>query len=390
MRQLHRPQSVAVAGPGPRQPGRLAPEHIAGGARPIRHVGRWRVSASAGDLDVSDAPGGHKRRQPQRWSPRWGSCLTSTPRPLARLDRPAATPAAARAPSGRPPGHGRAWWRLDARRACRRAEPGAPTEPRPSPRARAPGRGHERPPSTVPTVTNAHGAVARENDDSHSLWTPPSPPPPWSPPSPPSPLRSSSRPRMTPPSVSTSPASRPAPGRRCAAHSDSARGGAGLRERRRRALVAPALPSRSAALRARLASRLAPATVNKTLSALRGVLREAMRLGLDERRGLRARHRGPRVKGSREPKGRALAAGEVLALFKACDPATPTGARDAALAALLYGGGLRRAEAVAIDLADYNASTGALLDPRQGKQGADDLRDQRHRGRARRVAGRPR
>jgi integrase len=53
--------------------------------------------------------------------------------------------------------------------------------------------------------------------------------------------------------------------------------------------------------------------------------------------------------------------GEARALLDACaDDPSPSGARDAALFALLYGVGLRRAEAVALELADYDAETGRL------------------------------
>src|SRR5437867_4135075 len=62
------------------------------------------------------------------------------------------------------------------------------------------------------------------------------------------------------------------------------------------------------------------------------------------------------------PRGRALGRGELLALVDACkrDP-SPAGARDTALLGVLYAGGLRRAEAVALDLADFDPGSGVLV-----------------------------
>jgi len=108
------------------------------------------------------------------------------------------------------------------------------------------------------------------------------------------------------------------------------------------------------ALRARVAERYAPASANKVLCALRGVLGECFRLGLMSAEDRLRAADVATVRGERLPRGRALMAGELRALFQACDAATVRGARDAALLALLYGAGLRRAEAVSIALRDLD------------------------------------
>jgi site-specific recombinase XerD len=74
----------------------------------------------------------------------------------------------------------------------------------------------------------------------------------------------------------------------------------------------------------------------------------------------------PGVKNQVAPRGRAAAQGELRALFGVCQDGTPLGARDAALLALAYGCGLRRAEVVALEAGDYNTETGELL-VRRGK-----------------------
>jgi site-specific recombinase XerD len=116
----------------------------------------------------------------------------------------------------------------------------------------------------------------------------------------------------------------------------------------------------SEAIRGRLAEAYAPATANKMLSAMKGVLKSCWRLGLmtaDERD--RASDVEP-VRGTRLPPGRSIPRGELRSLFEACaaeanDPRMRArGVRDAAMLALLYIGGLRRTELASLRLSDYD------------------------------------
>jgi site-specific recombinase XerD len=117
----------------------------------------------------------------------------------------------------------------------------------------------------------------------------------------------------------------------------------------------------TAAIRAALAERYKPATVNKSLSALRQVLKQAWRLGqmTQEEYARAADLKG--IIGETLPAGRALGSGELIALMSTCgNDATPAGARDAAIIAIMYSCGLRRAELVGLDLANYDSEAGEL------------------------------
>ena len=123
------------------------------------------------------------------------------------------------------------------------------------------------------------------------------------------------------------------------------------------------------ALRTRLEEEGAkPATINHVLAALRGVVREAWRLDLID---AQVKERICDVKGIKAdllPKGRHVDAGEIRRLFAMCGDDTPIGARDSAMLALLYGCGLRRSEAVALELADYDDGAVTIRHGKGGKE----------------------
>lgn len=117
----------------------------------------------------------------------------------------------------------------------------------------------------------------------------------------------------------------------------------------------------TSALRAKLADQCSPKTASKDLSALRRVLEQAWRLELMSREEYARAADLKGITGETLPAGRSVPTGELLAIMSECgnDP-TPAGARDAAIIAVLYSGGLRRAELVGLDLANYDAEAGEL------------------------------
>jgi len=133
----------------------------------------------------------------------------------------------------------------------------------------------------------------------------------------------------------------------------------------------------TSAVRAALAmavaeERYAPATANKHLAALRGALKAAWRMGLlsseDYHRAVDLRP----VPGSRLPAGRDVGSSELVALVALCRAdQSPAGARDAAIVALAYLSGARRAELAGLDRADLDTSPPAIRV--RGKGGKERL-----------------
>jgi len=117
----------------------------------------------------------------------------------------------------------------------------------------------------------------------------------------------------------------------------------------------------------------APATVNLTLAVLRGIARQARDFNLMSDEEYRRITEVKPHKGSRLPPGRHVRAGELAALVEACArDKTPAGARDAAMLACLYVGGLPRAELAALKVEHY-APDPPTLTVKSGKGDKDRI-----------------
>ena len=118
----------------------------------------------------------------------------------------------------------------------------------------------------------------------------------------------------------------------------------------------------SMAVRQALTERYKPSTVNKMLSAFRGVLKQTWRLGLIDSDTYHRAAAVENVRASNLLSGRALKVEEISQLFEVCAAdETAKGARDAAILAVFYGCGLRRGELAKLDVDDYDPEDGSIL-----------------------------
>jgi site-specific recombinase XerD len=118
----------------------------------------------------------------------------------------------------------------------------------------------------------------------------------------------------------------------------------------------------SVMVRAALIGRgYSPSHVNKHLSALRRVMKEARRLGMMSADAYVNASDLEQVKGHREPAGRSIHADQVRALLAACLAGdTVTGIRDAAIVAVLQSTGCRRSEVAGALIERYDAAERSL------------------------------
>ncbi|MEO8354700.1 MAG: site-specific integrase [Chloroflexota bacterium] len=118
----------------------------------------------------------------------------------------------------------------------------------------------------------------------------------------------------------------------------------------------------TAAVRGRLLDRYAPATANRILSALRGVLEQTWLLGQMSAEDYHRAARLSPVIGETLPAGRELLAEEIASLIQNCiEDGSTIGIRDAAIISILFGAGLRREEITKLDLDDFTPEGAKLV-----------------------------
>jgi site-specific recombinase XerD len=117
----------------------------------------------------------------------------------------------------------------------------------------------------------------------------------------------------------------------------------------------------TAAIRARLSEMFKPATTNRLLAALRGVLKASWRLGLMTAEEYQRASDVGNVRGETLPAGALPTWGELSDMMDMClKDNSLKGYRDAAVIGVLASCGLRRAELTNLDLTDYDAEAHEL------------------------------
>ncbi len=111
-------------------------------------------------------------------------------------------------------------------------------------------------------------------------------------------------------------------------------------------------------LRSEYHCNYAPATVNRIVTAVRGVLKCCSSLGYMDASIVKITCDIPPIRGKSSRASRILIRGNLSKLFEACakDP-RPAGRRDAALIGLLHSTGLKRSEVINLNLEDYAQQT---------------------------------
>ncbi len=107
--------------------------------------------------------------------------------------------------------------------------------------------------------------------------------------------------------------------------------------------------------------RLSPASINQALAAVRGVCKVARNMGLMPHDAYTLLSEVEPARGKRVKAGRDTNTGEIqLLMSTSLGESGPRGLRDAAIIALFYSTGLRRAELSRLTLEDYEPRTGRL------------------------------
>lgn len=121
----------------------------------------------------------------------------------------------------------------------------------------------------------------------------------------------------------------------------------------------------------------APSTINTYISALKGVAKECWQLKLIDIETYQQIKEIKRTKGSRVPKSRALDLEELNQLLDHCMAEDgPIAMRDATLIALIYGAGLRRQEAVSLEVKSYKHKSQSIHTVGKGnKERTNSLND---------------